>query len=98
MRCVTAILLFLLLNASCVSTGPFKQDLGGNRAVIQSSGGDSVVNVCRQVSLDANSIVGTLKPGDSVKILKKTATAALVQLDNGNTGWIDIKAVNNNGQ
>jgi hypothetical protein len=96
MRYITTVLLFLLFNTSCVSTGPFKQDLGGTRAVITGVGGDPVIIVCRQIDLNANSAVGTLKPGDSVKVLKKTATAALIQLDNGNTGWIDIKAVNNN--
>src|SRR5450759_4407598 len=96
MRYITAVLLFLLLNTSCVSTGPFKQVLGGVRAVLRPVGGEPVINVCRQVDLNENSIVGTLKPGDSVKVLKRNATAALVQLDNGNTGWIDIKTVNNN--
>lgn len=91
-----ALLLCMFMMFSCVSTGPFKQDLGGSRAVIIASGGESTINVCRQVDLNANSLVGTLKPGDSVKVLKKTATAALIQMDNGNTGWIDIKTINNN--
>ena len=93
-KIISAFVVFMLIT-SCVSTGPFKQDLGGTRAVIVAAGGNQVINVCRQVDLNENSIVGTLKPGDSVKVIKKTDSAALVQLDNGNTGWITIKAVNN---
>ena len=96
MKNIPAILLILLSLSSCVSTGPFKQDLGGTRSVIIAVNNNPVVNVCRQVDLNENSIVGTLKAGDSVKIIKKTSSAALVQMDNGNTGWISIKTVNNN--
>ena len=97
MKQITALLLLcMVLMSSCVSTGPFKQDLGGTRSVIISAGGETTINVCRQVDLNPNSTVGTLKPGDSVKVLKKTTAAALIQMDNGNTGWIDIKAINNN--
>lgn len=96
MKKMSAMLLILLFLTSCVSNGPFKKDLGGTRSVIIAVGNDPAVNVCRQVDLNENSIVGTLRTGDSVKIIKKTASAALVQMDNGNTGWINIKAVNNN--
>jgi hypothetical protein len=96
MKNLTGLFLLCILVSSCVSTGPFKQDLGGSRAVIIAAGGVTDVIVCRQVDLNPNSTVGTLKPGDSVKVLKKTSTAALIQMDNGNTGWIDIKTINNN--
>jgi hypothetical protein len=95
MRHINAVILLVIVFTGCVSSGPFKQDLGGSRAVIQPAGGVSIVNVCRQVDLNENSIAGTLKPGDSVKVLKRTGSAALVQLENGNTGWIDIKFIRN---
>ena len=95
MKYLSAILLILITIVSCVSSGPFKQDLQGTRAVIQSIGGESAVNVCRQVDLNENSIVCTLNPGESVKVIKTTATAALVQVDNKSTGWIDIKFLKN---
>ncbi len=95
MRFISAFVLLLILSAGCVSAGPFKQDLGGSRAVILPTDGVSIVNVFRQVDLNENSIAGSLRPGDSVKILKKTGAAALVQLENGNTGWIDIKFIKN---
>ncbi len=84
-------LLSVLLFISCVSTGPFKQDVSGGSALVIASGGVSETIVSRQVDLNENSIVASIKAGDMVKVIKKTAAAALVQLPDGKTGWMDIK-------
>ncbi|MEI7542947.1 MAG: hypothetical protein WCJ94_06825 [bacterium] len=96
MKHIITMCLFSLLITSCISTGPFKQDFATSRAVVHTIDGTPFINIYRQVDLNTNSIIGTLKPGDSILIIKKTSTAALVKLTTGSTGWIDIKALNNN--
>jgi hypothetical protein len=76
---------------SCVSNGPFKHSAEGARVMIVSDNGEAVINVCQQVDLNENSLAGTIKPGEVVTVITKSAHSALVRMTDGNTGWIDIK-------
>lgn len=96
MKNIILLCFFSLLITSCVSTGPFRQDLATSRVVVHTIDGSSLIYVYRQVDLNTNSIIGTLKPGDSILIIQRTSSAALVKLTTGSTGWIDIKTLNNN--
>ena len=86
-------LFFLLLLFSCVSSGPFKQEFSGNKMTVVAPGNETIINVSRQVDLNENSIVGTIKPGDVVTVIKQNTSAALIQMPNGNTGWVNIKYI-----
>jgi hypothetical protein len=85
----------LLLFISCVSSGIFKQNSGGDRAVVMSSGGISEIVVHKRVDLSDDSVVEVIHAGQSVVILKKSDSAALIKIDSGETGWIDIKFLKN---
>jgi|GEM_PF-1866936 hypothetical protein len=88
----------LLLLISCVSTGIFKQGSGGDRAVVMPSGGVSEIVVHKRVDLDDGSVVAVINAGQSVIVLKKSDSAALIKIDSGETGWIDIKFLKDSGQ
>lgn len=85
----------LLLFISCVSSGIFKQSSGGDRAVVMSSGGISDIVVHKRVDLSDGSVVEVIHAGQSVIVLEKNDSAALIKIDGGETGWIDIKFLKN---
>jgi hypothetical protein len=81
----------LLAFVSCVSSGMYKQEFSGMNSAIISAEGLTDINVCHGVDLDPDNLVETAHPGEIVKVLSRSGSAALVKIKSGETGWMDVK-------